>query len=999
MRWFWTAVIVVLGAVGAYYGYKQHRVIEAGLADRAQDLLAANPEYSRVSLIESRGRIIYLTGRLTDQAQVDALEANLEGEWGVRDVDLSAIELVPLIDDPADYVFSAVVSSGGDVQVTGLAGSRAQVEVLTDAAVQALGAGPDQISITLADPEPEGWGQSVSAGLASLGGLQRGGSLNLSGTDAVLSGTATSAEAYRAALTFPQIMATEANLPGRLDDLRLALDPFTFSAILEEDVLSLSGGQPDAAASVAVEAYGAERFPQRSLQSDLLASQGAPSTTWVADSKVALDTLGSFESGRATLDADSLVLSGILRDGAAQGQTLEDIQARLSANIFLESSGVGGVFYTDRDRARDELFSTIGASTLKTDDGFVLPVPGFAISTQECVVRQERIAEDYPLFFAENADQPLPNSTATIDALAGIQLACAEVLEGWEVQITGHSVIAEEEAEALALTRAKNIKAALVARGVDPALLITDSAGASQADSTIASSPRVDVTLINRAELDRLTVQNLLATNPEYGRVSLIESRGRIIYLTGRLTDQAQVDALEANLEGEWGVRDVDLSAIELVPLIDDPADYVFSAVVSSGGDVQVTGLAGSRAQVEVLTDAAVQALGAGPDQISITLADPEPEGWGQSVSAGLASLGGLQRGGSLNLSGTDAVLSGTATSAEAYRAALTFPQIMATEANLPGRLDDLRLALDPFTFSAILEEDVLSLSGGQPDAAASVAVEAYGAERFPQRSLQSDLLASQGAPSTTWVADSKVALDTLGSFESGRATLDADSLVLSGILRDGAAQGQTLEDIQARLSANIFLESSGVGGVFYTDRDREQDELFSTIGASTLKTDDGFVLPVPGFVISTQECVVRQERIAEDYPLFFAENADQPLPNSTATIDALAGIQLACAEVLEGWEVQITGHSVIAEEEAEALALTRAKNIKAALVARGVDPALLITDSAGASQADSTIASSPRVDVTLINRAELDRRAAEDPRTLEDADEESPADLPTQGN
>lgn len=519
MRWLLTAVIGVVGAIGAYYGVNRHTAIEAGIAERAQAVLDANPNYDRVSLVESRGRVAYLEGRLIDQNQANALEDAIGNEWGVRDVDLTGVELVALIDDPADYGFSAAVS-GDEVKVTGLAGSRAQADALAGLAAAALGASPEQISISLADPEPEGWAQSVSAGLASLSGLQGGGTLDMSGTGAVLSGTATSADAYRAAQAFPQVMAEEATMPGELGGLNLALDPFTFSAGLDADGLSLSGGQPDAAALAEVEAYGATKFPGLAVNSDMLASDGVPSAAWVADSKAAIDALGSFSTGSALLNGDSLALSGTLRDGAAQGQTLEDIQGRLSGNLAWDGTGAEGIYYTNRDEDRDALFSTIGSSTLETDGGFVLPVPGFPISAQECVAQQERVAGDYPLLFAENADMPMQGTGSTLDALAGIQVACGEALDGWEIQLTGHGIEAEDDVDALALTRAENIKAALVERGANPDLLLTAGSGSSDPASTTDLSRRVDMSFVNRAELDRLAAEEAARIAAEEARLA-----------------------------------------------------------------------------------------------------------------------------------------------------------------------------------------------------------------------------------------------------------------------------------------------------------------------------------------------------------------------------------------------------------------------------------------------------------------------------------------------
>ena len=361
----WGIVILIAAAltVGIIQILPVSEEAEQETAERVTTLLESDPAFSRVQLAPMDGvhggvdgRQVFLGGRVADAEQLEALVTAVEAVGGVRRVDATAVQLVPLVANAADYTFSASLADD-QVSVRGLAGDFEAQQALLALAGEALGAREDQIIITLADPMPEGWVQSISAALAQLAILENG-SIQITGEEAVLSGTATSLDAYRVAEQFANVMAAEGTMPGRVGTLSAALDDFFFTAEKQGQTLRLDGAVPDAESLAGLEAFAAQVLPGFAIESLLLVSSGVPSENWVSDAEAAITAVMSYRQGQATLRAGQVALSGTLADGPLQGQTVEELEASFTPGTTFDTAQTIGAFYTDLDRQRLDLFST-----------------------------------------------------------------------------------------------------------------------------------------------------------------------------------------------------------------------------------------------------------------------------------------------------------------------------------------------------------------------------------------------------------------------------------------------------------------------------------------------------------------------------------------------------------------------------------------------------------------------------------------------------------------
>ena len=514
MRWLAAGFIGLVALGGGYFGVQQRFGVESEIREGVAEILATNPEFARVTLAadEERhdgvwGRAVYLEGRVSNGAELAALKSAVGDAGGVRKVIVDGVQEIAYIPAPADYTFSAS-KSDDDVAVTGLAEDFETQQALIALSGAALNAREDQLNITLADPMPADWVNSVSAGLAQLQGLELG-SLHITGEQAVLSGTATTADAYRAAQQFPAVMNAESSVPGRIGSLNLALDRYTFDARKGETAIFLSGGMPDQATLSQVEAYAGQAFPGYDINSDMLVSAGVPTSSWDMDAQASIDALKSYNTGRAYMGMGGVAMFGDLADGAAQGQTFEEVAGRLAPTTRLLTSGTNGVFFTDLDRARLDLFTTYGDGQTETLNGFVLGKPTFELTAAECIEQQQQLTSAYPIAFDLNATSPNDAGMLTLDALAGIQRACADALKGYEVTAKGYRRIDENGVEGLSAARAEAVVAALNARGVDTSALMSQGRGLAQPDRAVASGPFVELGFFDRATADAETAARL----------------------------------------------------------------------------------------------------------------------------------------------------------------------------------------------------------------------------------------------------------------------------------------------------------------------------------------------------------------------------------------------------------------------------------------------------------------------------------------------------------
>lgn len=179
-------LIASVGGLG-YIAKTQHAVriqtmIEADVLELAN--AAQHHVDARVS-----GRDVHVSGLVTDQADLAALEANFKDITGVRVVDVSGVAALPVV---APYAFSVVRPVDGPISLSGA--------VPSDADRRVLGAGNVAADLTLAAGVPDdAWTGAATQAIAAVT-LLKSGEVTMSDRDIYMSGLARNPDTVAAAL-------------------------------------------------------------------------------------------------------------------------------------------------------------------------------------------------------------------------------------------------------------------------------------------------------------------------------------------------------------------------------------------------------------------------------------------------------------------------------------------------------------------------------------------------------------------------------------------------------------------------------------------------------------------------------------------------------------------------------------------------------------------------------------------------------------------------------
>jgi len=437
------ALVFVAGVAAlGYWGAKSHAVtMEQKIAEGAGAVIAQSVHPMEVSV---SGRDITLTGTADTEAELTALVAGLDDLRGRRVVNAGNVTVLPLVDP---YETALAKAADGSIAATGYAP--------TAAARDALAADlPGLAGLPLGHGAPEGWANALAAGNAALAPLEEG-SAALTGTTFTLAGVAATPfedNEARAALAglngFETVVAIEVLDPG-IVDFRLGYDAgdgFRLDGIVPGSLgrdgiaaalggVSLDGDVGTTYAEIdgletALAGLGArlgllERF-------DLTASEGA---------------LGLTAEAMAGLDADTV--QAALAEGTGASLTVtpasapEDGAERVNAATGQAQFARGGVW---------------------------MNMPDFEPTKAACTRAARDTVEAAPILFVTGSADLDPVSLATVNDVAGIIHLCTRDA-GMRVVIGGHTDAQGDDTAnyALSLARARAVRDALAARGIETA--------------------------------------------------------------------------------------------------------------------------------------------------------------------------------------------------------------------------------------------------------------------------------------------------------------------------------------------------------------------------------------------------------------------------------------------------------------------------------------------------------------------------------------------------
>lgn len=452
--------ILGVGALGlgwwASGKYATH--IEAQLGHAASEV-AAGSVHGVLATVE--GRDIHVSGLADGPSEHEALIARFDAIRGRRVV-VDGLETLPVA---APFALNAAWLDGN---------LTTQGHVPTVAARDAL-ARLGAAGLTLAAGAPDDqWARAAELGLAALRQLEEG-EMELSGRRMSVTGTALTPDdgaAMRAALDhLPDGYQAELVLSYRDDGT-----PPAYSLRYTVDAGAWVDGKlpPGVGAEALAGALGLSDIENNADQGILGEAGTVPSVLaalapWMAEvealdvnvSPDGIDITAGFGAG-----ADLELLRGVLGTdlGAAQ------------ADVALTVTEVGADTLAGGQRTHP-----ITGRTEVLRDGYWLPMADFTPSPETCETEVGAVLEANRIGFVTGSARLDARARSAVNALASVLGPCLRDA-GLRAEIGGHtdSTGGDEANDALSLSRAQAVRAALVARGVPPAALTAMGYGATQ---------------------------------------------------------------------------------------------------------------------------------------------------------------------------------------------------------------------------------------------------------------------------------------------------------------------------------------------------------------------------------------------------------------------------------------------------------------------------------------------------------------------------------------
>ncbi|MEC7764573.1 MAG: OmpA family protein [Pseudomonadota bacterium] len=446
MRIFLGLIVLVGGIAGLSWWGAGHQAvtIEDEVAAAAEGVVTGAIHPMRV---EVSGRDIMLSGIADTEDELIDIVAALDTVEGRRVVRADGVEVLPVA---APYETALAKSADGTLAATGTAPSAAQAEVA------AGGGATGAMELPLASGAPEGWTEIVGAGVDALSTLDEG-SFALTGTTAILSGTAAT----------PREAKSAASALGALPD---GIEQVVAIDVLDTGVVSFELIY-DAAEGLSVFGTVPESFDAADMAEKLGFDDITSETTTTFGMDAGLpdkladlpDLLPDLERLSLRDEAGQIIAAGVASPGLDPAFVTSELRTALGAEAEIEITAGDApddwVTRTNRATGADQVASA----------GYWLPVYDFEISKTACNDAAAQAQAGRQIAFVTGSAELDTASMNIINDMAGLLLHCTDKI-GMRVTIGGHTDSQGDDSEnyRLSVARANAVRDALLERGIPP---------------------------------------------------------------------------------------------------------------------------------------------------------------------------------------------------------------------------------------------------------------------------------------------------------------------------------------------------------------------------------------------------------------------------------------------------------------------------------------------------------------------------------------------------
>lgn len=968
MRWFWRPSrlfwgVLPLSLLMLVLNLGDRPRIEDELAVRANAALQAQGQGWATPVFEGRDAVLTGSAPSEDaQSRAVAIVEDLEGVRTVRD-DAGLLALA----EP--FTWSASRDENRLKLKGHVPNEKLRGDVLSIARAQlASFQVNDQMALARGAPDVDDWLGGISFGLKQLDDLAEGG-VSLTDTTFSISGTAASPEAYARLRT-----AFDAGLPGGLsvgsfEVSPATVEPYAWGGAFDGSQLRLTGYAPSEDARSALLAAVEAALPSADLLDTMQIAAGAPDG-WVTTTVAAVTQLGRLNSGQAGFDDSGFQFSGT----AQQERVARSVETALLDGLPDGLTTTAALDFIDPDLPTPSPYPfavTADSDTVRLS-GYV-PNPGLrdaltALATKRfagrSVINELEIGRGAPVGFGRVARLSVRELAAT--NAGTISLSDRILTMSGEAQTEdGRDTLVRALRERLPGSFSSDLNVGFIEPRIPTISPYTFGADFGDGGLNLSGYvPSEDVrAAILAAAGDALPGVSIgdgleLGLGAPSDFASLVRSglgalgglnRGRfgLSDQTSSLSGEAQTEdgrdavllALREALGTDGDTLAADLGFIEA--RIPEVSPYRFG-VEARDGRVRLSGHVPDRATRAGVRGAVRNAYPGFAIDDDLTLARGAPGsdgGFGAFARAMVQSTSLLQNGAAA-LDGETLSLSGDADDAQVREDAIALlgrnaplglevvtrgirvPEpVVEPEPEPEPEVPDVAVVEPvapqppPFSFFAVREGDVLTLSGGMPDNETLNSVLLLAARKMPDARIADELVVVENAPEGLSSIASEV-VRALSDMPDGVGLITVDTVRLIGEVTDDAAGVRINEAIAASLGAGQTFDAAitvpevtiPVLSPYTWSAAKGPDGIALSGGVPDQPTRDRLVDKARGQLVGGR--VTDQMELASGAPAGFGE----------LTSGALDGLtQLDAGTIaLGGTELTVTGRTPSADAQAE---------------------------------------------------------------------------------
>ena len=326
--WLWglPAVLAIWLAAMAL----ERDAIMADLKQRAENAVrSAGIHWAHIGM---DGRSAELIGEAYSEDERKLARRLVTGTWGVSGVaDLSSLAPVE-----TNYIWAAAVNEKS-VRLSGYYPNRAVHEhvVLTARETFPEREVADNMRPARGAPKEEIWLGAIQFGLAQLARLERGGEVNLRGTELAVAGVATSVTAYRSikGALYRKVPSGVVLIKDKVQPP--VVSPYLWTVVFKDNQLVLGGYVTDERTRDKVIELAKSTFKNSPIVDKMAVASGAPDG-WLAAAGTVLREVAKLEEASATMSDSGLDVQGVARKQVDAEAARAGLKTGLASNFKLQ---------------------------------------------------------------------------------------------------------------------------------------------------------------------------------------------------------------------------------------------------------------------------------------------------------------------------------------------------------------------------------------------------------------------------------------------------------------------------------------------------------------------------------------------------------------------------------------------------------------------------------------------------------------------------------------